>query len=801
MKSRDALPRLVAEYQMQEGAVIIAGPNGSGRSWLLEQVGQLRAQSEPVVAVDCGDADADARIGATPPDTVLLLDGLERATLPVLRALAEHREAGGVGVGTLDTSNHRSPFAEAIPQLIDELELARRVIGDVRQVPLPAMTDDEIERLLHERARTALDAATAHAVVSLAEGRPGWALDLLALAQVGGLEVVPRPGIRPLPRDEARLPAMRSLRRAVGPLTREATASAIALSESGSLDLRGAEDLVGAPVVQVLLERGVLLETASHELFAVPPFVGAALRSVAPRELVDDVRSRIARRLVGHVQLGLPLSEADVLLCAGSLAPPSPSAPAGHDPAPPIEAEILHRAAGTLASFGGEGAARTLLLRAGGFEEVGDPLHRVEMLSALVSPAAGIDALDAVTVSAVDEHLPTAFLEAVLRAEELQSASGDSPAPAAAVGADTDYVLQLWNTTAPVLDTPRLEEIAGGTGGPEDARLARALVDLEAVWNGRLPGESWLGTGARIPLPREREDRRLRHVEATIAIAQALCALLSGECGPRRQELRAVFARVSPGAFHLRWLRHLDGAAVALACGRLDRARLEWRAVVRHAPRFLPIRLRGYLRAIGHALVPDALEGVRAAEPQTADASAMRRFVAYVGGRHDQLLLLGGAEADDSRVLPVARLAKTHLSAIDNHRNPAELLRVADRLRDLELWAPAAHALAAARAVYLSRRASGGVRRCDQRIDALERRIGEAVPWFRPGDLPAHRHPQLTPREREAAALASEGLSNREIAERLGCSARTVESHLGQARAKLGASSRRDLAELLARSA
>ena len=51
----------------------------------------------------------------------------------------------------------------------------------------------------------------------------------------------------------------------------------------------------------------------------------------------------------------------------------------------------------------------------------------------------------------------------------------------------------------------------------------------------------------------------------------------------------------------------------------------------------------------------------------------------------------------------------------------------------------------------------------------------------------------LTSREREVVALAAEGLSNREIAERLVVSPRTVENHLHRAFAKLGVRSRSDL--------
>ena len=56
----------------------------------------------------------------------------------------------------------------------------------------------------------------------------------------------------------------------------------------------------------------------------------------------------------------------------------------------------------------------------------------------------------------------------------------------------------------------------------------------------------------------------------------------------------------------------------------------------------------------------------------------------------------------------------------------------------------------------------------------------------------------LTAREREIAVLAAQGLSNREIAERLTVSVRTVEGHLYRAGHKLGISDRAALAKILA---
>jgi DNA-binding NarL/FixJ family response regulator len=51
----------------------------------------------------------------------------------------------------------------------------------------------------------------------------------------------------------------------------------------------------------------------------------------------------------------------------------------------------------------------------------------------------------------------------------------------------------------------------------------------------------------------------------------------------------------------------------------------------------------------------------------------------------------------------------------------------------------------------------------------------------------------LTPRENEIALLAASGLSNKQIANRLGLSWRTIKVHLHNAFTKLGIEKRREL--------
>jgi non-specific serine/threonine protein kinase len=71
---------------------------------------------------------------------------------------------------------------------------------------------------------------------------------------------------------------------------------------------------------------------------------------------------------------------------------------------------------------------------------------------------------------------------------------------------------------------------------------------------------------------------------------------------------------------------------------------------------------------------------------------------------------------------------------------------------------------------------------------------GEAPAWPAAEPAPGTEVKPLTRREKEIAALVADGLGNREIAERLYLSKRTVDSHVEHIFSKLGFSSRSQLA-------
>lgn len=89
---------------------------------------------------------------------------------------------------------------------------------------------------------------------------------------------------------------------------------------------------------------------------------------------------------------------------------------------------------------------------------------------------------------------------------------------------------------------------------------------------------------------------------------------------------------------------------------------------------------------------------------------------------------------------------------------------------------------------------SCGVRRSERRVTAELRRLGVRQSSREARDRPATGWEALTPTELEVSALAAEGLTNPEIGRRLFISRRTVETHLSHVYAKLGVSSRVELA-------
>jgi len=128
--------------------------------------------------------------------------------------------------------------------------------------------------------------------------------------------------------------------------------------------------------------------------------------------------------------------------------------------------------------------------------------------------------------------------------------------------------------------------------------------------------------------------------------------------------------------------------------------------------------------------------------------------------------------------------------------NAAELAAVSEEFERMGDPVAAVDAAAQAALAYRRQDKRGSALGCSTRADALATRCGGVrTPALRQASAPL----PFTDREAEIVMLIGEGLSNREVAERLTVSPRTIESHIYRAMMKTGTTSRDELAALLPR--
>ncbi|MCX5233122.1 LuxR family transcriptional regulator [Streptomyces sp. NBC_00233] len=161
---------------------------------------------------------------------------------------------------------------------------------------------------------------------------------------------------------------------------------------------------------------------------------------------------------------------------------------------------------------------------------------------------------------------------------------------------------------------------------------------------------------------------------------------------------------------------------------------------------------------------------------------------------------LGGAQQVADRLAELAEIcdgafapARARLAAALAAEDPELLLAAADGLEQIgaDLLAAEAATTAAAfwRRAGQSRRAAGAAQRAEACAARCE---GARTPLLVPAQAAA-----LTIREREIALLAAAGTSSKDIAATLHLSVRTVDNHLQHAYAKLGVTTRHELAHTL----
>lgn len=823
MPNRSARSRAVLISQLvghleAPGGTLASGPAASGRSHVLNAVAAtLSDAGTPYVLIRCRDqADNAANDGVgiapeLPSTTVLLIDDFELAGEDLLRTLGQHWAEGGSSLCMIAEQTTGDTYDAVLMRALNTGLTLRRTLESARHVQIPALTDSEIAELIHDSSARMLDSATVASIQALSWGRPGWAIDLIQIAQSDRITVTPSAAISSVRLSDFSLPYLRTAELLAGALPVEVAAAATVLSEVDPLTITGARDLVGATEVDTLLQHAVLVQTKCRTgLYSVPILYAAALPRLAS-EVIDPVRERAAVHLLAQEELGLPLSNTDAYFCARALhRPDATSALHSHE----AQAALLRRTAADFIAFGEGGEARALLLRAGTGSGELNPILKARTATVLSSPLAGLDALmkhrklDTQTPTERNQLLGELYLQARLAAEvglstenQLYPRAESLSGPVARAALE---VFTMWNDSQSTeLDTERLHEISVTHEVPEIALAAELLLELELVRNGFLPRRdlTLADLTSRIANSTMHSMVELRDIVATVVLAEGLIVFFLAQHARLGGQLREIISRMSAPHRHVLWANHLLATAEALSCGDLARARLEWGKFEKRVPRFIPARLQVIIARIGARLRnPEA--------PITGATTVHEQVFAYFAGHYDlveptpQLLAPIGRRSSGlspngaAEWVPMLTLAQRHLKA-QADENPAELLRVAAALEERELWGPALTAVGNAHEIFTRRRASANIARCDELQLRITAAAKSRLAWFVPPALPANQRSELTPRELDAAKLAADGLSNKEIAGRMQCSVRTAESHVARARAKLGARNRHDLADRL----
>jgi DNA-binding CsgD family transcriptional regulator len=247
---------------------------------------------------------------------------------------------------------------------------------------------------------------------------------------------------------------------------------------------------------------------------------------------------------------------------------------------------------------------------------------------------------------------------------------------------------------------------------------------------------------------------------ARLLLAQSYCAL--GRVEPGAKILAEVQTRFGPHLAVFEPHLRLTEAWLAAARGQVSTA-------IMLALDAGDIARRSGQRALELLALHDAT--------RFGDRTSLQRVVDIAAG-------VGG------RLAPVYA---AHAAALANS-NPGAAYSAAEQFEQIGALLSAADAAAQAAVLF----DAAGDRRRTARAAATAERIAAECGGIKTPALILAAHPvPLSTREREIANLAADGLSNREIAERLVVSTRTVEGHIYRACTKRGLSDRNALAALI----
>jgi DNA-binding CsgD family transcriptional regulator len=345
--------------------------------------------------------------------------------------------------------------------------------------------------------------------------------------------------------------------------------------------------------------------------------------------------------------------------------------------------------------------------------------------------------------AAVTVGAPALAIRLTARSLDALRAQGRLSLLARALCAQAGSAARLGDVRAGHLAAEEAAELARETGQPLVHAMVHAIRAQLAAVCGDPEAEGWAAEAERTALP-----GGVRPVLAIVQTARGQAALCQGRYGDALGHLQRVFDPADP-SFHP-WLRFYAVAELAEAAVRSESAQTA--------------------RDILEELLP-------LAEPTTSPALLCGlRLARALLSPSDVAEPLYRAALDAVPVDWPFERARVHLALgewLRRHRRPAESRVV----------------LQAAREVFDALGASAWSERARQELRAA----GASSPRQDPAAVD-----QLTSTELHVAQLAAQGLTNREIGERLYVSPRTVSTHLQRMFPKLGVTARGELAAVLA---
>ncbi|MCJ1708102.1 helix-turn-helix transcriptional regulator [Microbacterium sp. VKM Ac-2923] len=816
-------------------SLLVAGPRGSGRSHLLRAIGAeverrggeaitVRPASalstRPFGALDATlhpavDAMRDSSEGDAVVDGVLIVDDIE-----LLDAASAHAIARAVASRTLTAV---LAFRTARPRdlaFADDADEARRrlrnlwVEGLAHRVDLPELNDEDAFGLLDAFPEAGvLDSATRAGLVWRADGSRALLRHLvLHAANDADAGRDPLDALRTIP-PHSRLAV--ALERHVAEMPVADLESLAGIRRLPHLETATATRLFDADSIQSLVARGLLHADPSAErrLTANDLVAQEAQRRLGPSR-IDALVAAAGRRMLAEADEWWSPSVAVTVAQRWHRLGSDLSGETAHSPA--VRSRIALDAAREATRRGD--AAHAAAYAARGVRAAEIPPLRSEAESGTQSDAAadgrttdqgddvGLRRRDPRSLpggegtthrgaTAPDHVLADSLVEELLAQSAREGACLDWTAAAETAGRAVAH-----SGATPAMRLRAL--VSAGTAEAFAGRWRQAQVSYRGVERtldarqspdglvarDRLTALMFMlaghqiagadGTDVHARLEREmaRTAREGEGAELTLAGAAAAIAFAgAGRAVESRRELTSAMSRTPSAVTDPDAVMIELGVADELAlAGRLDEARaILARLEEQDAP--LLQRSRLYVQTTLFA-AEGSHDAARVAARATAEMTRGRPAAALRIRDLFRLTALGAASGDE--VDELTRLAATTdlpLAAEVVRRAAArsteENGRPVDELRLHALW---------------SMRETPPATHPDAVVD-LPRPPEPGVP---PGDL--------TAREREIALMADEGLTNREIAARLFLSVRTVESHIYQARAKVGAASRVELGHLVA---